>query len=210
MSLNAAPIGPSVPRRGNALSRWIGRMMLRLGGFSFEGGIEDQPKFICIGAPHTSNWDFYIVMGAALALGIDIKIMAKDSLMKGPLAPLMRWCGVFGIDRRKAGGVVGQTAETFTKADKLAMAIAPDGSRTASEHWKSGFWYIARAANVPILPCALDYGRRKVRFAPMMWMTDDISADIARISDFYLGTKGLRRTMDRPISTKETAAIAAE
>lgn len=209
MPVNVPPIGASVPRRGTAFSRWMGRAMLRVAGFQFEGKIADMPKFICIGAPHSSNWDFYVVMGAALALGIDIKIMAKHTLMKGVLGPFMRWCGVFGVDRRKAGGVVGQTAERFRSEEKLAMAIAPEGSRTAGEHWKSGFWHIARAAEVPILPCALDYGRRRIRFGEPLWMTDDIAADIARISDFYLGTRGAKRTLDRPITTKETAALAA-
>ncbi|WP_119678399.1 lysophospholipid acyltransferase family protein [Indioceanicola profundi] len=209
MSLSVPSIGASVPRRGSALSRWAGRTMLRLGGWSFEGEVPDVPKFICIGAPHTSNWDFYVVMGAALALGIDIKIMGKHTLMKPPLGALMRWCGVFGVDRRKAGGVVGQVAERFRNADKLAMAIAPDGSRSESQHWKSGFWHIARAAGVPILPCALDYGRRKVRFGELLWMTESIAADLARISDFYIGTKGAKRTMDRPLTTKETEALAA-
>jgi len=199
-------VGPAVPRRGNAFFRWLGRTILRLGGWQFEGEVPNLPKFIVIGAPHTSNWDFVVVMGAALTLGIDIKIMAKHTLMKGPIAPFMRWCGVFGIDRRKAGGVVGQTAERFRSEPKLTMAIAPEGSRTEAEHWKSGFWHIARAAGIPILPCALDYGRRRVRFGPTMWMGEDIGADFRRISDFYAGTKGARRTLRGPITCKEMSA----
>ncbi|ACI97565.1 lysophospholipid acyltransferase family protein [Rhodospirillum centenum] len=202
-------IGSAVPRRGTPFSRWLGRTAMRLGGWQFEGEVPDAPKFIIIGAPHTSNWDFLVVMSAALALAIDVKIMAKHTLMRGPLAPIMRWCGVFGIDRRRAGGVVGQMAEKFRQADKLTMAIAPDGSRTASEHWKNGFWRIARAADIPVLPCALDYGRRRVRFGPLMRMSSDIAADLAALTDFYLGTRGARRTIDRPISFKDIGAEPA-
>jgi len=194
-----------VPKRGGPVSRWFGRTILRLGGWRFEGTVPDVPKFICIGAPHSSNWDYIWVMGGVLALGVRMSIMGKHTLLKGPLAPIMRWSGVIPVDRRAAGGVVGEMARRFREMDQLTMAIAPEGTRTPGAHWKSGFWHIARQANVPVLPCALDYRLKMLRFGDLIWTSDDLAADMARVSAFYDGVQGAKRTLRAPITVKELA-----
>ncbi|WP_114391622.1 lysophospholipid acyltransferase family protein [Oleisolibacter albus] len=206
--MNVPKIGSAVPRRGNALSRWIGRTILRLGGWRFEGEVPDVPRFICIGAPHSSNWDFLVVMGGILALGIRMSIMGKHTLLKGPLGPFMRWCGVIPVDRRAAHGIVGECIQAFRTMPQLTMAIAAEGSRTPGAHWKSGFWHIGLQAQVPVLPCALDYGTRRIRFGESFVPTPDLAADLERLNRFYLGTRGARRTIDRPITVKELPRAA--
>lgn len=203
MPLNLPEVGPNVPRRGNAFSRWVGRTILSVGGWGFEGGVPDVPKFVCVGAPHSSNWDFVWVMGGLLSLGIRMTIMGKHTLFKWPLGGFMRWCGVVPVDRRAAGGVVGASIAAFREADRMSMAIAAEGSRNPGAHWKSGFWHIARQANVHILPAALDYRRKRIRFGEAFLPSDDMAADLKRMSDFYMGTQGARRTIDKPITVKE-------
>jgi 1-acyl-sn-glycerol-3-phosphate acyltransferase len=183
------PLPPNAPRlRPSPLSRWFGRTLLRIGGWHMEGEFPDLPKLVLIGAPHSSNWDGVWGFAAKLALGLDIKILGKDSLFKVPVMGfLLRRFGVIPVDRSAAHGVVEQSAMMIRRADRFWYGLAPEGTRKPVERWKTGFWKIAKAAGVPVLPAYFHYGRKVIGIGPPFELGDDMAADMARIRDWYRG-----------------------
>jgi 1-acyl-sn-glycerol-3-phosphate acyltransferase len=185
------PLPPNAPRvRGNAFGRWFGRTLLRLGGWRMVGEFPDLPRVVLIGAPHSSNWDGVWGFGAKLALGLDIKILGKHQLFWWPLGPILRKLGVIAVDRSAAHGVVEQAASLITQAGQFWFGLAPEGTRKPVERWKTGFWKIARAANVPVLPAYFHYPERIIGIGPVFHLTSDMAADIARIRAWYRPWQG--------------------
>lgn len=178
-------IGASVPRRGNALSRWLGRSVLRLMGWRLEGVIPDAPKMVLIGAPHTSNMDGVLALATLTALGLRSGTMIKDTAFHGALGVLLRWFGAIPINRRSAKGVVEQSVEAFDRSDGLLLLLAPEGTRSSAPEWKRGFHHIAAAAKVPILPAAIDYARKIITFGQALRPSSDYAADLAQLMKFY-------------------------
>ena len=181
------PLPPSAPRvKPNAFVRWLGRSILRLGGWRMEGAFPDLPKVVLIGAPHSSNWDGIWGLGAKLALGLDIKILGKDSLFRIPVLGLvLKRMGVIPVDRSASHGVVEQSVELMRQQPRFWYGLAPEGTRRKVERWKTGFWKIAKAAGVPVLPSYFHYGKRVVGIGPLFHLSDDMDADIARIQAWY-------------------------
>ncbi len=178
-------VGDQVARRGNSLSQWLGRSLLRLTGWTVQGPIADLPKMVMIGAPHTSNMDGVLAIATLTAFRLRAGTMIKDTAFKGPMGPVLRWLGAIPINRRAAGGVVGASVGAFRDSEKLILLIAPEGTRSCAEEWKRGFHLIASAANVPILPAAIDYLRKRITFGAPVFTTGDYDADLGRILDFY-------------------------
>ena len=181
------PLPPNAPRvRPNAFTRWLGRTVLRLGGWRMVGAFPDIPKLVLIGAPHSSNWDGVWGLCAKLALGLDIRILGKDSLFRIPLlGTVLRRMGIIPVDRSKARGVVEQSVALIRSNPRFWYGLAPEGTRKQVERWKTGFWKIAKAADVPILPAYFHYGQRVVGIGPLFHAGDDMQADIARIQAWY-------------------------
>lgn len=177
--------GPSVPKRGNAISRAIGRAVLLLGGWRFEGTIPDEPKFVIIVAPHTSNWDFIVGVGALFAIGFQISFLGKHSLFKWPLGVFMRWLGGIPVERSVSRDRVGENVAAFSSADKLILAVAPEGTRKLVKEWKTGFYHVAHGAHVPIVPVVFDYGTKIIRLYAPFWTTGDADGDIRQLKDLY-------------------------
>ncbi|MFC3552409.1 lysophospholipid acyltransferase family protein [Lysobacter cavernae] len=186
------PLPPNAPRvRPNAFTRWLGRTLLRLGGWRMVGEFPDIPKLVLIGAPHSSNWDGIWGLLVKMALGLDIKILGKDALFKVPvMAHFLHRLGVIPIDRSAAHGVVGQMTATIRDADRLWLGIAPEGTRRKVERWKTGFWKIAHGANVPVLPAYFHYPDKVIGIGPPFHLSDDMAADITRIRAWYRPWKG--------------------
>lgn len=183
------PLPPSAPLvKPNAFTRWFGRTLLRLGGWRMVGAFPDIPRLVLIGAPHSSNWDGVWGFAAKMAMGVDLKVLGKDSLFKVPvMAALMRHLGVIPVDRRAAHGVVEQAARMIRDADKLWYALAPEGTRKVVERWKPGFWRIAKAAGVPVVPAYFHYGKKVIGIGPPFELGDDLDADVSRIRNWYRG-----------------------
>lgn len=181
------PLPPNAPRvRPNAFTRWIGRSILRLGGWRMAGAFPDIPRLVMIGAPHSSNWDGVWGFGAKLALGLDVRILGKDSLFKVPVFGLMlRRMGVMPVDRSAAHGVTEQAVALFRARERFWYGLAPEGTRKRVERWKTGFWKIAKGAGVPVLPAYFHYGQRVVGIGPLFHLGEDMHADIARIQAWY-------------------------
>ena len=188
------PNVPRVPR--HRLSRWIGRSVLRLGGWRVVGEFPDLPRVVLIGAPHSSNWDGIWGFAAKLALGLDIRILGKQQLFWGPLGPLMRALGIIAINRGAASGVVGQMAQQFRGADRFWLGIAPEGTRKPVARWKTGFWKIAHAARVPVLPVYFHYPDRVIGIGPPFATSQDMEADLVSLREWYRPWQGKHHGTD--------------
>ena len=186
------PLPPNAPRvKPNALLRWLGRAILRMGGWRMVGRFPDIPKLVLIGAPHSSNWDGVWGFAAKMAMGLDIKILGKDSLFRVPLlGAALRHLGVIPVDRSAAQGVVEQAAKLIVQAEKLWFGLAPEGTRKPVDRWKPGFWRIAKAADVPVLPAYFHYPEKIIGIGEPFWLSDDMTADIARIRSWYRPWQG--------------------
>lgn len=180
------PIGDQLPRRGNAFSRGLGRLFLRLLGWRLVGAVPNLPKAVWIGAPHTTNWDGVLGLATLMALGIQASTMIKDSAFKGPMGALLRWFGAIPINRASPKGVVEQSIEQFEQRQRFVMLIAPEGTRDSAEDWKRGFWRIAQGAGVPVLPAAIDYQAKIITFGPPLTPGEDFEADLRVLVDFYV------------------------
>ncbi|MFZ5636149.1 MAG: lysophospholipid acyltransferase family protein [Pseudomonadota bacterium] len=182
---------PNVPRtRRNGFSRWLGRSVLRLGGWRVVGAFPDVPKAVLIGAPHSSNWDGIWGFAAKVALGLEISIFAKHQLFWWPLGPILRRLGVIEVNRGDARGLVEQMQDRFRSEERFWLGIAPEGTRRKVERWKPGFWKIARAAGVPVVPAYFHYPDKIIGIGEVFHLGDDMEADIARIRAWYAPWQG--------------------
>lgn len=171
-----------LPLRGNRFSRWVGRTGMRLlGGWRIEGQLPDTRQAIIPVAPHTSNWDFFVGVFVMLALGLKLSYLGKHTIFRFPVNGILRWLGGIPVDRRSAQGVVGQMVEQFKQRDELILALAPEGTRTRVQEWKKGFIHIAKAAQVPVVPVAMDFARKVIDIRPPMMITGDIDAELSRV-----------------------------
>jgi len=151
-----------------------------------------NPRLVLIAAPHTSNWDFPLMLLVVLKLRLEVFWMGKDSLFKFPFGPMMKWLGGIPIDRSKANNVVTQITEEFAQNDKLVVLIPPEGTRSKVDQWKSGFYHIARNANVPILLGYVDAPKKEAGLADFYIPTGDLDKDMEEIRQFYAGKGGIR------------------
>jgi 1-acyl-sn-glycerol-3-phosphate acyltransferase len=184
------PLPPNAPRTASHFGRWLGRSILRLGGWRMVGAFPDIPKLVLVGAPHSSNWDGVWGFAAKLALGLDIKILGKRELFWWPLGSILQRLGVIAVDRGSAHGVVEQLAALIRDNERFWFGLAPEGTRKPVERWKTGFWKIARAADVPVLPAYFHYPDKVIGIGPLFELTDDMAADMARIRAWYRPWQG--------------------
>ncbi len=170
------------------LSSWL----LHLLGWRIEGFNPKQlDKYIIIAIPHTSNWDFPLGLLVRNAWELnEVKFLAKDSLFKPPFGWLFRWLGGYPVDRSKRNKYVDTVADIFDQHERFAITIAPEGTRSKVDRLRTGFYYIARKAQVPIIMIKFDFGKKKVTFSPPFYPTNDKAADFAHIRAFYKGVQG--------------------
>ena len=169
----------------NKFMAWMSLLFLKILGWRVEGEIPDIKKFIIIAAPHTSNWDFPISLAFAFALKIKIYWMGKAAMFRWPFGAACRWLGGIPIDRSRSHNVVEQCVRVFKDRDKLIMVIPPEGTRQKVSCWKTGFYHIAREANVPIVLGFLDYRRKIGGIGPIFYPTGRIESDMREIKAFY-------------------------
>jgi 1-acyl-sn-glycerol-3-phosphate acyltransferase len=158
---------------------------LHLLGWDLIGKRPEPRKYVMVGAPHTSNWDFIYFYLGALAFKIPISFMIKDTVFKGPLAPILRWMGGIPIDRSNRHNVVEQMVDAFNERKDLALLIPPSGTRRRTDYWKSGFYYIALEAKVPLVLAIMDYGSKQVGTKEIYMLTGDLKRDMAVIRGVY-------------------------
>jgi 1-acyl-sn-glycerol-3-phosphate acyltransferase len=173
------------PRRGTPFTRHLAASVLRLFGWRIEGTLPDEPRFVLIVAPHTSNWDFPIGVLAMFAIGLRLNWLGKHTLFRFPVASILRWLGGEPIDRGTAHGTVEAAIERFAARPEWVLGIAPEGTRRRVEEWKMGFYRIATGAAVPIVPVWFDYSRRVVGLGIPFRPTADAATDLATLRGMY-------------------------
>lgn len=177
--------------------------LLRLLGWRLVGARPQLDRYVLIAAPHTSNWDFPLMLLFAAAFDIKITWMGKHSLFRPPMGAVMRALGGMPIERHKSKNVVDSIVEAFHSARELVLVVPTEGTRARVEYWKSGFYHIARQAGVPIVPSLLDFGKKQGGFGPPLELSGDIRQDMQFFRDFYAGAKGLYPERFGPIRLKE-------
>ncbi len=189
--------------RTGIIKYWLARCFLRLLGWKIEGQLPPHNKFVMIGAPHTSNWDFVIAIPALYVLRIKASWMGKDSLFRWPIGFFMRRLGGIPIDRSNAHGVVAQTVQRLKQADRLVILIPPKGTRGKTRFWKSGFYHIARLAKVPVVCASLDFASKTARIGYSFVPSGDVKRDMDKVREFYAPARGKHVEWEDSIRLKE-------
>ncbi len=168
------------------------KFILRRFGWTIVGERPKHKKFVAIVAPHTSNWDFFICVLVKFALKLKLVFIGKHTIFIGPIGWILRKMGGLPVDRTSAHNVVETIVAEFERREEMIFALSPEGTRSYLPHWKSGFYYIARKANVPVQTFFLDTATKTIGWGPIFHLTDDKHADLARIEEFYRGKQGFK------------------
>ena len=172
------------------MSRWLGRVVLKLMGWKIHGEFPPISRLVVIVAPHTSNWDFIVGMAAKLAMQVKATWLGKHTLFFWPLGVLLRALGGIPVDRASARSVTEDVAHQFSTRNRFILALSPEGTRKRVEKWKSGFYRIAVVAEVPMLMISLDYASRTITVGPMLRPTGNMDEDLPEIRSFFAGASG--------------------
>lgn len=164
--------------------------LARLLGWRVRIDVPIPDKCVIVGAHHTSGLDFLATLLLIFGGGVRLQWVAKDVFFRPPFGLLLRAIGGIGVKRGRRNHFVSQMVEAFADAEQLRLAIAAEGTRQQSKHWKTGFYHIAREAGVPILFGYADYSTKVVGIGGMLVPTEDIEADFARLRAFYDGVRG--------------------
>ncbi len=170
--------------------RTISRLLLRLSGWELDDRLPKASSYVIIGYPHTSNWDFVLGMLARWSLDLPLNWVAKHSIFWGPFRPLLLSMGGVPLNRKTTHGFIERYIELFEQRDSLIIGIMPEGTRSKVDRWKTGFYYIAHGANVPIALAYFDYKNKKYGVGKTIEPSGDIHADFEVIKQFYLGKTG--------------------
>jgi 1-acyl-sn-glycerol-3-phosphate acyltransferase len=160
-------------------------------GWHVQGQLPDIPKFVIVGAPHTSNWDFVMFLALAFVLKGNLRYMGKKELFYPPYGWFFRWCGGVPVDRSKHQGLVEQTVQAIQGADHFQLVITPEGTRSKVGQWKRGFYHIAKEAEIPIVTGYVDSRTKTCGIGPTFTPTDDMEADIKSMQAFFKDKVGI-------------------
>jgi len=167
-------------------------MILKLFGWRLVGQLPSDKKYVIIIGPHTSNWDFFIFVLVKTVYRLKVVFIGKHTIFIGPVAWVLKKMGGLPVDRKSAHNVVNTIVDEFNKRDKMIFALSPEGTRSYLDHWKSGFYHIARKAKVPVQTAFLDTTSKTIGWGPVFEMTDDKDADLKIIGEFYADKIGFK------------------
>jgi 1-acyl-sn-glycerol-3-phosphate acyltransferase len=176
----------------NTLFRGFSLAFLKLTGWRVEGSLpEGATKCVLIAAPHTSNWDLPYTLMVGFALRLNLYWMGKHSIFRPPFGGLMKWLGGIPVNREKSSNLVAASVEAIRAAQgPLQLTVPPEGTRSKTRYWKTGFYHIAVGAQVPIVMAYMDYARKVSGLGPVFHPTGDIERDMESIKAFYAPFKG--------------------
>lgn len=185
--------------------RWFGLLYFWLAGWRLKGHIPDDPAMVVIAGPHSSNWDGWNVIMTSWVTRVRLRWMVKAEYTRGILGLFVRLTGGLGIDRSQRHNVVSQAADMLRQADDLLLLVAPEGTRLKTDHWKTGFYWIAHEAGAPMIGARMDYGRKVIDFVGPFYTTGDIEADIQPIWQAYAEVSALHpeRVSDKALRSKD-------
>lgn len=173
--------------------------LLALLGWTLSEPPQRPARAVLIAYPHTSNWDAFYALLAKFGLGLDARWVAKDSLFRWPFGGLLRHLGGIPVDRRVRHGFVAEMVKQFATQPRLLLVLAPEGTRRLTRGWKSGFYRMALAADVPVALGFVDYARREAGILAYVTLSGDPASDLAGIARQYAGRCGKRPELASPI-----------
>lgn len=182
--------------------KFFAKTILKLIGWRVDFTLPEEKKFVLIGAPHTSNWDFPLAMLCFWYVNKPINWVAKKQLFTGPLYYFFRALGGIPVDRSASTGFISQIAGKMSQREEMILCMAPEGTRSKTPYWKTGFYYIAMEAKVPICLGYIDYSKRVLGFAQLIYPCGDIDKDFAAIKNFYSDKTGKHPELQGPIKIK--------
>ena len=182
-----ANIGSAVPRLSPSFVQKLATKLLTLMNWQVLGEIPNKKKFILAVAPHTSNWDFVVAVLVMLRLRLRVTFLGKESIFVGPFGVLLRKLGGMPIERSTAHGVVSHLVDAFEHSETMVLGLSPEGTRSKTVRWKTGFLIIAQRANVPIVPVSLDFSKKQVTFLPAQSVIDDIDKELEQFQKLFKG-----------------------
>ena len=171
---------------------YLARFWMRFFGWRTDGKLPDIPKYVLIGAPHTSNWDFILFLGVMFSLRVNVHFMGKAELFRSPIGWFFRYCGGIPVDRKKSTGLVEQTVKAINGSRNFILTITPEGTRHQVVEWKRGFYHIAKGAGIPIVIAVVDGRQKTVRIGQVFQPTEDVEADMKAIKGFFDGVVGIK------------------
>lgn len=180
--------------------KWLAYWYLRMSGWTFVGGFPDVPKLIAIGAPHTTNWDFIVFLGALHHWKIKVRYLGKHTLFRWPFGYFFRFLGGIPVDRSGPGGVVGQVKAVFDASEKIILVIAPEGTRKAVPFWKSGFLKLAKVTGAPIVFAGIDFSRKEATIGPLVHYDGNVEAFMEKAREFFADKEGLHPELKGPVA----------
>jgi len=194
------------PRMGNAITRAMGSGLLKLMGWKVEGTAPNVPKVILLGEPHTSNWDFVLIMMAAQSAGLRMSYIMKKEAFFWPLGGFFKWMGGIPIERKKGKDAIAGIEKVLKETDNIFLAITPSGSRSPKESFKTGYLRLAHAANVPMLIIGLHAPTKSIILDRLVDPFGDIDVQNKSIKDYIDGNyRGIKPENQRKGALPETA-----
>ena len=181
----------------------VAKFLLWLGRWQPVGPRPCVDKAVIVGAPHTSNWDGYWLLVYKVAYGVDVKFFVKKQMFWFPMNILLKGMGGVPLDRVDSRSAVRQAVDAFNENDQFLFGLAPEGTRSRTEFWKSGFYRIAEEAGVPIILGFFDYPNKRLGFGPRMTLTGDVEADMQIIRSFYETVGGQTLEKQGPVRMKQ-------
>lgn len=169
----------------------ISAFILKLLGWKVVGGVpKDLKKLIIAVVPHTSNWDFPLGLLVRSAMNRDVKFIGKHTLFRPPYGFLFRWLGGYPVNRQASKNYVESVVEILNSKEEFALCLAPEGTRKRVDRLRTGFYHMAKQANIPIVLTRFDYGNKAVTFSEPFYTTEDQDADFDYINNYFSGVRG--------------------
>src|SRR5215207_876108 len=175
----------------STIFHYYAKFVMRRLGWRVDGKLPDIPKFVLVGAPHTSNWDFVLFLSVIFMLRANVRFMGKAELFRWPIGWFFRYCGGVPVERKKSTGLVEQMVKASNESEKFILTIAPEGTRHQVTEWKRGFYHIAKSAGIPMVMAIVDGRHKTVHIGQVFHPTEDIEADIKSIQGFFKGISGI-------------------
>ena len=172
---------------------------MRILGWTFEGSLPRERKFVAIGYPHTTNWDFFIFLAALHHFDLHVRFLGAGGLFIGPFGWFLERIGGIPVDASSKGALVTAAVDAFDDADEMVLVLSPEGTRAAGSKWKSGFWRIADAADVPVVFAWIDGPSKRVGLGPAARVDGDPDAFMAVARDVYGHKRGIKPANRGPI-----------
>lgn len=174
-----------IPSRQYGLLGKISKNVLGLCGWKIVGELPTEKKFVLAIAPHTSNWDFFVGIAAMFSLNLKLTFLGKASIFRWPFKSILEAIGGLAVERSHRHGVVGQIVNEFERNDAFVLALAPEGTRSKTKEWKTGFLQIAHKANVCVVPASFDFSKKEIRFYSAVDISNNIEQELVMFKAIF-------------------------